>query len=103
MRQYCGLIFLPNLRMLPAAMNRLPASKWDKRHGFRQRSADGCHGVPRQLYLPVGMEQINRQGGAYDYRPTSTAIEAATYGRQETGNGSGQGWDERARSVLKPT
>ena len=26
----------PMLRMLSATMNRLPASKWDKRHGFRQ-------------------------------------------------------------------
>ena len=34
-----------------------------------------------------------------DYRPTSQANEAETYGRQDTGNGSGQGWDERAFSA----
>ena len=31
--------------------------------------------------------------------PLITAIEAETYGRQDTGNGSGQGWDERAFSA----
>ena len=34
----------PKLRMLSAATIRAPASKWDKRHDFRQRPADGCHG-----------------------------------------------------------
>ena len=34
----------PKLRMLSAATIRAPASKWDKHHGFCQRSADGCHG-----------------------------------------------------------
>ena len=42
---------------------------------------------------------IIRYGGTVDYRPTSQAIEAETYGRQDTGNGSGQGWDERAFSA----
>ena len=41
---------------------------------------------------------IIRYGGTVDYRPTNQAIEAGTYGRQDTGNGSGQGWDERAFS-----
>ena len=30
----------PKLRMLSATMNRVPASKWDKRHGFRQPLQD---------------------------------------------------------------
>ena len=34
----------PKLQMLSATMNRVPASQWGKRHGFRQRPADGCHG-----------------------------------------------------------
>ena len=34
-----------------------------------------------------------------DYGPTSQANEAETYGRQDTGNGSGQGWDERSISA----
>ena len=42
---------------------------------------------------------IIRYGGTVDYRPTNQAIEAETYGRQDTGNGSGQGWDERAFSA----
>ena len=60
-------------------------------------------GDRRQLVLPVtttifaGRDGvIVRYGGAVDYRPTSQAIEAETYGRQDTGNGSRQGWDERA-------
>ena len=32
----------PKLRMPSATMNRVPASIWDKRHGLRQRPADGC-------------------------------------------------------------
>ena len=42
---------------------------------------------------------IIRYGGTVDYRPTNQAIEAETYGRQDTGNGSGQGWDERTFSA----
>ena len=60
----------------------------------------------RQLVLPVtstifaGRDGvIIRYGGTVDYRPTNQAIEAETYGRQDTGNGSGQGWDERAFSA----
>ena len=60
----------------------------------------------RQLVLPVTSTifagrygVIIRYGGTVDYRPTSQAIEAGTYGRQDTGNGSGQGWDERAFSA----
>ena len=60
----------------------------------------------RQLVLPVATTifagrdgVIIRYGGAVDYRPTNQAIEAETYGRQDTGNGSGQGWDERAFSA----
>ena len=60
----------------------------------------------RQLVLPpattifAGRDGvIIRYGGAVDYRPTNQAIEAETYGRQDTGNGSGQGWDERAFSA----
>ena len=60
----------------------------------------------RQLVLPVATTifagrdgVIIRYGGTVDYRPTSQAIEAETYGRQDTGNGSGQGWDERAFSA----
>ena len=56
----------------------------------------------RQLVLPVATTifagrdgVIIRYGGTVDYRPTSQAFEAKTYGRQDTGNGSGQGWDER--------
>ena len=52
----------------------------------------------RQLVLPVtstifaGRDGvIIRYGGTVDYRPTNQAIEAETYGRQDTGNGSGQG------------
>ena len=68
-------------------------------------------GVPesvdrRQLVLPVTSTifagrygVIIRYGGTVDYRPTNQAIEAETYGRQDTGNGSGQGWDERAFSA----
>ena len=46
MRHCGGVIFLthPELRMLSATMNRVPASKQDKRHAFRQPTADGCHG-----------------------------------------------------------
>ena len=43
----------------------------------------------RQLVLPV----------IIDCPSTNQAIEAETYGRQDTGNGSGQGWDERAFSA----
>ena len=60
----------------------------------------------RQLVLPVTTTifagrygVIIRYGGTVDYRPTNQAIEAETYGRQDTGNGSGQGWDERAFSA----
>ena len=60
----------------------------------------------RQLVLPVATTifagrdgVIIRYGGAVDYRPTSQAIEAETYGRQDTGNGSREGWDERAVSA----
>ena len=59
----------------------------------------------RQLVLPVASGYgrsrwvIIRYGGTVDYRPTNQAIEAETYGRQDTGNGSGQGWDERAFSA----
>ena len=60
----------------------------------------------RQLVLPVASTifagrygVIIRYGGTVDYRPTNQAIEAETYGRQDTGNGSGQGWDERAFSA----
>ena len=60
----------------------------------------------RQLVLPVATTifagrdgVIIRYGGTVDYRPTSEATEAETYGRQDTGNGSGQGWDERAFSA----
>ena len=60
----------------------------------------------RQLVLPVTSISfagrygvIIRYGGTVDYRPTNQAIEAETYGRQDTGNGSGQGWDERAFSA----
>ena len=60
-------------------------------------------GDRRQLVLPVTSTifagrygVIVRYGGAVDYRPTSQAIEAETYGRQDTGNGSREGWDERA-------
>ena len=60
----------------------------------------------RQLVLPVATTifagrygVIIRYGGTVDYRPTNQAIEAETYGRQDTGNGSGQGWDERAFSA----
>ena len=63
-------------------------------------------GDRRQLVLPVATTifagrygVIIRYGGTVDYRPTSQAIEAETYGRQDTGNGSGQGWDERAFSA----
>ena len=63
-------------------------------------------GDRRQLVLPVtttifaGRDGvIIRYGGTVDYRPTNQAIEAETYGRQDTGNGSGQGWDERAFSA----
>ena len=63
-------------------------------------------GDRRQLVLPVATTifagrdgVIIRYGGAVDYRPTNQAIEAETYGRQDTGNGSGQGWDERAFSA----
>ena len=63
-------------------------------------------GDRRQLVLPVTSTifagrygVIVRYGGAVDYRPTNQAIEAETYGRQDTGNGSGQGWDERAFSA----
>ena len=63
-------------------------------------------GDRRQLVLPVTSTifagrygVIVRYGGAVDYRPTSQAIEAETYGKQDTGNGSGQGWDERAFSA----
>ena len=64
------------------------------------------HTDRRQLVLPVTSTifagrygVIIRYGGTVDYRPTSQAIEAETYGRQDTGNGSGQGWDERAFSA----
>ena len=60
----------------------------------------------RQLVLPVATTifagrygVIIRYGGTVDYRPTSQANEAETHGRQDTGNGSGQGWDERAFSA----
>ena len=60
----------------------------------------------RQLVLPVATTifagrygVIIRYGGTVDYRPTNQAIEAETYGRQDTGNGSDQGWDERAFSA----
>ena len=60
-------------------------------------------GDRRQLVLPVTSTifagrygVIVRYGGAVDYRPTSQAIEAETYGKQDTGNGSREGWDERA-------
>ena len=63
-------------------------------------------GDRRQLVLPVTSISfagrygvIIRYGGTVDYRPTNQAIEAETYGRQDTGNGSGQGWDERAFSA----
>ena len=63
-------------------------------------------GDRRQLVLPVATTifagrygVIIRYGGTVDYRPTNQAIEAETYGRQDTGNGSGQGWDERAFSA----
>ena len=63
-------------------------------------------GDRRQLVLPVTSTifagrygVIIRYGGTVDYRPTNQAIEAETYGRQDTGNGSGQGWDERAFSA----
>ena len=63
-------------------------------------------GDRRQLVLPVTTTifagrygVIIRYGGTVDYRPTNQAIEAETYGRQDTGNGSGQGWDERAFSA----
>ena len=66
----------------------------------------GATGDRRQLVLPVATTifagrygVIIRYGGTVDYRPTSQAIEAETYGRQDTGNGSGQGWDERAFSA----
>ncbi len=60
----------------------------------------------RQLVLPVATTVfagrhgvIIRYGGAVDYRPTSQATEAETYGRQDTENGSREGWDERAFSA----
>ena len=60
----------------------------------------------RQLVLPVATTifagrygVIIRYGGTVDYRPTSQANEAETYGRQDTGNGSREGWDERAFSA----
>ena len=63
-------------------------------------------GDRRQLVLPVTTtifagryRLIIRYGGTVDYRPTNQAIEAETYGRQDTGNGNGQGWDERAFSA----
>ena len=71
-------------------------------------SGDGPkpRGDRRQLVLPVATTifagrygVIIRYGGTVDYRPTNQAIEAETYGRQDTGNGSGQGWDERAFSA----
>ena len=72
-------------------------------------TVDGDYGGSvdrRQLVLPVATTifagrdgVIIRYGGTVDYRPTSQAIEAETYGRQDTGNGSGQGWDERAFSA----
>ena len=65
-----------------------------------------AHPDRRQLVLPVATTifagrdgVIIRYGGTVDYRPTNQAIEAETYGRQDTGNGSGQGWDERAFSA----
>ena len=71
--------------------------------------SDSIHTVGRdrrQLVLPVATTifagrygVIIRYGGTVDYRPTNQAIEAETYGRQDTGNGSGQGWDERAFSA----
>ena len=71
-----------------------------------RRCASSSAGDRRQLVLPVATTifagrdgVIIRYGGTVDYRPTSQAIEAETYGRQDTGNGSGQGWDERAFSA----
>ena len=73
----------------------------ERRRGAKIRALDR-----RQLVLPVTTTifagrygVIIRYGGTVDYRPTSQAIEAETYGRQDTGNGSGQGWDERAFSA----
>ena len=66
----------------------------------------GVRGDRRQLVLPVATTifagrygVIIRYGGTVDYRPTSQANKAETHGRQDTGNGSGQGWDERAFSA----
>ena len=94
--------------------SRLPAAAWGKPLGYilmvvfslplppHSQWADGPSDR-RQLVLPVATTifagrygVIIRYGGTVDYRPTNQAIEAETYGRQDTGNGSGQGWDERA-------
>ena len=78
---------------------------WKQRKMLREK---GCpRGLDRrQLVLPVATTifagrygVIIRYGGTVDYRPTSQANEAETHGRQDTGNGSGQGWDERAFSA----
>ena len=77
------------------------------RYALRMLSPNPPKGCDRrQLVLPVTSTifagrygVIIRYGGTVDYRPTSQAIEAETYGTQDTGNGSREGWDERAFSV----
>ena len=80
---------------------------WWRHHRRTRRVAPTqYHGDRRQLVLPVTSTifagrygVIIRYGGTVDCRPTSQANEAETYGRQDTGNSSGQGWDERAFSA----
>ena len=46
--------------MLSATMNRVPASKWHKHNGFRQRSADGCDGWYRAPASQLATVQPSR-------------------------------------------
>ena len=103
---------LPGEDLCVSTPQESPASgHGEVRDGARGAGTGGLgqlqlRGDRRQLVLPVTSTifagrngVIIRYGGTVDYRPTSQAIEAKTYGRQDTGNGSGQGWDERAFSA----
>ena len=96
--------------LIPAVIRTVVVTRYPDAPNSPTQRTFGATGLTaryrRQLVLPVATTifagrdgVIIRYGGTVDYRPTNQAIEAETYGRQDTGNGSGQGWDERAFSA----
>ena len=73
------------LRMLSATMNRVPASKWHKHNGFRQRSAGGCHGWYRapasQPLTTPGPSHLSNAVQRRVIRPASRCLRRPSRGR----------------------